>query len=273
MLSNILGASQWYIILRARRVDITLLQAVSYYHVGLFFNNFLFGYVGGDAFRVYDINRKSGDMTSAMSTVILDRFVGFFMMTSMAMIAALFSIQELTTTKTVYFIAIILAIWMLGFVFIFNQRYAEGFANFFRPLLPQMIRENLRKIYMAMNEFRHNKRSLVQIFFISLLVQSLRIIVHYWAARAVGVNISLLYFFIFIPIIAMLASLPISVGGIGVREQAGVSLFSSLHILADKVIAFEFLAYIIGVVATIPGGIIFALRKNSAHRRVDDETV
>ena len=71
----------------------------------------------------------------------------------------------------------------------------------------------------------------------------------------------------FIPLVALFASLPISFGGIGVREQSGATLFSTVGLGASKVVTFEFLAYIIGIIATIPGGIIFALRREDHFKR------
>ncbi len=260
-ISNVLGAVQWYLLIRSQHVKISLGHAISYYHVGLFFNNFLIGYVGGDAFRIYDIRRYSGDTTAAVSTVVFDRFVGFLMLTSIAMTVSLIWIHQLASLNTVYFIAFILLGWILMLFLLFNQKAGKRIGRLFRPVVPGLLQAKILAIYMALNQFRNNRLMLVQVLAISLVVQLLRVLVHYWAALAVGVSTSIFYFLIFVPIIALFASLPISFGGIGVREQSGVAVFSTIGVLASKVVTFEFLAYIVGIVATIPGGLIFALRK------------
>lgn len=271
-LSNALGSLQWYILLRSQHIDISYRSVLSFYHVGLFFNNFLLGYVGGDAFRIWDISKKANDTTAAFSTVLFDRFVGFFALTSLAMIISLIWLQMLTSIKTVYFIAVVLGAWLFGLYLLFNERAARIMVNVFRPFLPRIVLEKSRNVYMAINRFRHKKRLMVRVFFIATIVQAMRVMVHYWAALAVGVNEKLLYFFIFIPIIAMAASLPISLGGIGVREQSGVSLFTGVGVAASKVVSFEFLAYLIAIIATIPGGIIFAIRREKEHIHYRRET-
>ncbi len=260
-ISNILGALQWFILLRSQNVKLPLRHVISFYHVGLFFNNFLIGYVGGDAFRIYDVTKRSGDSTAAVSTVVFDRFVGFFMLTSIAMFVSLLWFKKLTSMKTVYFIAIVLSSWMLVLFFLFHEKSGKTIGRLFKPFLPDFVTDKIHDVYMAVNRFQHQRKVLLKVFAISFFVQSLRILTHYWAARAVGVNLSLIYFGIFIPIIALFASLPISFGGIGVREQSGVVLFSTIGVLASKVATFEFLAYIIGILAALPGGIIFAFRK------------
>ena len=95
---------------------------------------------------------------------------------------------------------------------------------------------------------------------ISLFVQSMRILTHYFVGRALGISISPIFFFIFIPIIAIIASLPVSLGGIGFREQSGVILFSIVGVAAAEASLMEFLAYLVGIGSSLRGGLIFILR-------------
>ena len=60
VLSNALGAGQWYLLLRAQNLAVSVGQAVVFYWVGVFFNNVLLGNIGGDALRIYDIRRLTG---------------------------------------------------------------------------------------------------------------------------------------------------------------------------------------------------------------------
>ncbi len=269
MISNVLGAFQWFLLLKSKKVNISLWKAIKYYHVGLFFNNFLIGYVGGDAFRIYDIHKLSGDTNSAISTVFFDRFVGFFALTSLAMIVTLIWLQRLSSQLTVLTIGIVFMVWIFGLYLLFREDVARKFSFLFKLVLPKILTSKLKELYYALNEFRHNKMMLIEIFVIAIGVQSLRILTHLFAARSVGVNIDGYYFFIFIPIVAMAASLPISLGGIGVREQSGVTLFAQVGIASARVVAFEFIAYLVGIIATIPGGIIFAFRKEHTKPEID----
>jgi len=261
-LSNFLGSVQWYLLLRSKRIKLPLWHVIKFYHVGLFFNNFLIGYVGGDAFRIYDIRKSSGDTNGALTTVFFDRFIGFFTLSTLAVMVTLIWMKKLTSHVTVYTILIVFVIWVIGFYFLFQEKVAKKFSWLFRFFLPKMVHYKLKEIYYELNKFRHNKILLLHIFIISFGVQTLRILTHFFAAKAVGVNLDLFYFFIFVPIIALAASLPISLGGIGVREQSGVTLFTQVGVLSAKVVAFEFIAYLVGIIATIPGGFIFAFRKD-----------
>ncbi len=265
-LSNFIGACQWFLLLRSKRIVLSFWKVISIYHVGLFFNNYLIGYIGGDAVRIYDVHKTAGDTTNAVSTVFFDRFVGFFTLTSMALIASVFLLRELGESMAVVVIFALLGCWCFGLLFLFNETVARRFVWIVR-LLPVKLSGKLREIYYSLNRFRHNKGLLFKILSIAVIVQFLRVLTHYCAALAVGVRVNIVYFFVFIPIIALAASLPVSIGGIGVREQSGVSLFGSVGLASGCVVAFEFLAYIMSIVATFPGGVLFVAGRSHHEKQ------
>jgi uncharacterized protein (TIRG00374 family) len=262
VISNLLGAMQWHMILLNRRVHLSLFQGVKLYHIGLFFNNFLLGNVGGDAFRIYDIRRISQRTETAFSTVFLDRFIGFFALTTLAMGVAGVMAYRVLEIHAVYTISLVFLGWLFAMLFLFFESFAAKFGWLSRLLLPAPVHLKAKAFYYNLHAFRHEKKMLLQVFTISLVIQTLRILTHWSAARALGLNVALGYFFLFIPIVALLASLPISLGGLGVREQSAVTLFAHVGLSSAQIVAFELLAYIVGILATLPGGLFFAMRKH-----------
>ena len=96
---------------------------------------------------------------------------------------------------------------------------------------------------------------------VSVIVQSLRILTHYVLACSLGIRVHPILFFIIVPFIAIMASLPVSLGGIGMREQTGVILFGLVGIAAIQAFSVEFLAYLSAVASSLPGGLIFLMRR------------
>lgn len=267
VLSNILGSLQWYLLMKTQEINIPLSKAISYYHVGLFFNNFLIGNVGGDAIRIYDISKVSGNSSRAISTVFFDRLIGFVILTTLALVAGI-AWRNIFQTKTVIFIiSIIFVCWIISFIVFFNEKFAQKIGWLFQFVFPRKINNKIQEIYSSINSFKHEKKTLSKVLIISVLVQTFRILVHFFAALSVGVQAHIQYFFIFVPVIALLSSLPISIGGIGIRESSGVALFSQVNSFQpEAIVAMEFLAYIIGLLSTLPGGLIFILRKEKLQQ-------
>lgn len=261
--SHLLGSYGWWLLLRGEDMDIPWKKAVSFYFIGLFFNNFFISSFGGDVFRMVDVRRYSKNGTGAVSTVFLDRFVGLFTMSGLAAMAAIgFFIKGTIHPNLRWPLSLLAIFWIFVIFFLFNKRFARPFAWIIRKIVPESIGAKTKEVYRKIHDFGHRKNLLTRVVGISLIVQSARIMTHYLLARSLGVGISAFYFFFIIPIVAIMASLPISIGGIGLREQTGVFLFGSVGVAALPAFSMGFLSYVIAIASSLPGGLFFAGRKN-----------
>jgi uncharacterized protein (TIRG00374 family) len=268
--SHILGSFQWWILLRSERIAIAWKQSLSFYFVGLFFNNFFISAMGGDFFRMYDIRRYAKNGPAAVSTVFLDRFMGLFVMSGMAILAAPFVILKLDV-KMEFLIpcAVLILMWIFIGFFFFHKPFARPFAWIMERLIPGNIVVKIREVYRKIHDFGRQKKLFFSVIVISIIVQSARIMTHYLLALSLGISISPVYFFLIIPVVAIVSSLPVSIGGIGLREQTGVVLFGIIGMTTLQSFSVEFLAYLVAIVSSLPGGIIFMIRKRIGPQRID----
>jgi len=261
-LSNILGSAQWNLILRDLDIRLPFRRTLAFYYTGLFFNNFLLSFVGGDLMRVYDISRSSGRNSDAISTVFLDRLVGLFTMTLFACAALFYTLNLLKSNFLVIIIVTLLGVISFLLFFLYSKPFAKKFELFGRYLLPERFHGRIREIYNALHYCSTHPVLLGKLFLLSLFVQSLRILVHYCTSRSLGVDAGLAYFFLFIPIIVVLITLPVSIGGIGVRESSGAMLFAYVGVAATATVLFEGMAYIVAILCSLPGILTFIFRKH-----------
>lgn len=260
--SHCLGSFQWWQLLRSEQVFIPLKTTLGYYYIGLFFNNFLISGLGGDIFRMIDIRRYAKDSTAAVSTVFLDRAMGLFVMSTFAIFSAPWLISHLSVGKQLQLpLFILMGCWILLALFLFNHQFNRPFVWLIRKILPKKIYAKGSDIYYQIHEFGKNWKLVLIILIISIFVQGTRILTHYLLARSLGIHVSPYYFFLFIPIIAIIAALPISMGGLGVREQTGVLLFAAIGIAESHAVSIEFMAYLVAVFTSLPGGLVFMFRK------------
>ncbi len=261
--SHLLGAFQWWVLLRSESIEMDYRKALGFYYVGLFFNNFLISNLGGDVFRMIDVRRYSSNGTSAVSTVFLDRFAGLFVLSGMTVIAAPWVLVRSEVGPMLHWpLAALIIGWVLVLMFLFSRRFAQPLVWLIRWALPEGITAKVRDVYYKIHGFGRQKQLVWRVTLISMLVQASRILMHYFMARAIGVVVSPVYFFLFIPIVAIMASLPISLGGLGMREQTGVVLFGLVGIASLLAFSIEFSAYLIAVVSSLPGGLIFINRRS-----------
>jgi glycosyltransferase 2 family protein len=265
-LSHLLGSVQWRMLLSSDDIHLTLKKVQSCYFVGLFFNNFLIGGAGGDVFRMLDVSKSSKKGTGAVSSVLLDRMMGFLVMSGMTVLAIPFALRLKHfggTFWTSFFVMV--AGWVFLLSFFFSKRFAKLFTWVLHPFIPAKMQVKMREVYRKIHAFGRQQALLLRTVLISLTVQSARILTHYLVARSFGVTVPPVYYFLFIPIIAIMATLPVSIGGIGLREQTGVVLFTLVGMTAVQAVAVEFTSYLVAIATSIPGGVIFAARGGFHH--------
>jgi hypothetical protein len=91
---------------------------------------------------------------------------------------------------------------------------------------------------------------------LSLVIQSLRIATHLFSAAAFGILTAhnFIYFFIFIPLVALLMIVPLP---FGIRETVGGHLFALTGIPNQAAFLMQFMASLIGVTGSLWGGFKF----------------
>jgi uncharacterized protein (TIRG00374 family) len=78
LLSTMLTFVRWYVLVRAQGLPFTLADALRLGAVGIFFNNFLPGGVGGDIIKAAFLARSQSRRTVAVATVIMDRAIALW---------------------------------------------------------------------------------------------------------------------------------------------------------------------------------------------------
>jgi hypothetical protein len=154
------------------------------------------------------------------------------------------------------------AVLCLTTALIFSRRLARLVERIARPLLIRGTRDRFKRIYESFHTYRDRARSLPPVLGVAIIVQALRVIVHYEVSEAMGLNIPAIYFFLFVPVIAMFIALPISIGGLGVREGLGILFFCAAipRLDSEEVLAMGLLAYVVGVVVSLAGGVLYLTR-------------
>jgi uncharacterized protein (TIRG00374 family) len=265
--SNLLGAIQWRVLLRANGLDIPFAHVIAYYFQGLFFGLFLPASVGADVSRVYDTTRHTGELGPSVAATVMDRLVGFYSMGMMAVLALLLGLPARPPA--------VILVPILGFALVnlvvatalFSRR-VSGLLGSVARRLPQ---EGLRRLAVGLVETLHGLGRqpglLAWVLSLSIVVQVLRVLMHYQVAMAMSIDLPLRDFFVIIPVLAVLVALPISFGGIGVREWAAVELFGHVNVPEAQAVGMQVAAFLISIIVNLPGWFIFVGRQLGPRRQ------
>lgn len=258
--SHLLASYQWRRLLVTVGVELPFWKVAAYYHVGLFFNNFLPANVGGDLARTLDVARSGSTRTTALSTVLLDRLIGTVALGGVAVVSTIPAIDHYHLAAAyggvlAFFIA---AVLMLRAVL--EPRALAALEGVLAAIGLSSLSPALDRLSAQLATFRGQRRLLLELLCVALVVQIMRIGVHVLFARALGLHIPTAYFFLFVPLLAVIVSLPISLNGIGVREGAGILLFGMVGLDRGSAFALQFGTYLVAVGVSLIGGLVFLVR-------------
>ena len=262
--SGWLGVIQWRLLLDNRGLNLPFVRTFKLYFMGLFFNNFIFGGIVGDAVKVASIHSQDGRGITGLAATFLDRFAGLWAMCGFAVIGSVILLNQgmlthgnITNASIALFAAFILFAGIMLFL-MFKPLQNLFFAVSDR--LPLLRRFKVKEVVSEMLIDARDYKLLVYVSGLSILIQFLRIGVHIFTAAALGLltGTNFQYFFIFVPIIAMLMTLPLP---FGVRETAGGALFALAGFPREAAFIMGFLASLIGIAASLLGGVFFVTGK------------
>jgi uncharacterized membrane protein YbhN (UPF0104 family) len=126
--------------------------------------------------------------------------------------------------------------------------------------LPYKIRRRIASVRAAFRSLARRPASMIAALILGMVLQTLLTMLNAGLGNAVGIRISLIVWLLVWPLAKIAAVLPVTQGGIGVREAAIVALFQPFGVTAAEAMAtglvFEGVVIIGGLLS---GGIALAL--------------
>jgi uncharacterized membrane protein YbhN (UPF0104 family) len=237
---------------------------LAHYFVGMFFNLVLPTSVGGDVVRALYLGRSPHPNPSpfrgveqeavapsrraaAFLSVLADRVNGFAVLIAVACVAALCCPMPLPG-------------WIIATVAGMGAGCLCGLAAL--PLLP-WLRQRLptytrwTPLLDAADLFRRDRRGMVVVTLLSLVVQLANVILAWLIGEGLGLPVPFLYYGVLIPVVSILTLLPISLNGMGLRESGTILLLAPLHISEASAVTLSLLLFAVYTAASLLGGVIY----------------
>jgi glycosyltransferase 2 family protein len=263
-------AFRWQTLLKTQGISLSVLSLASSTLIGVFFNNFLPTSIGGDVYRAYDVTKKTGfPMSSSVSVLVVERLSGIIASAMFAVAALFLGFTAIGGKSVIVPIVIFLALSIIIFFLILNPN-KFGLKKFAKKIkfLEKMF-EKLKNVYNTFLSFKKYKLVIIKALFYSLTLQ-FAVVINYWlASKSLGINLDLTAFIFIVPIVSIISMLPISLGGIGVREGSLVFLMVSLGAQNTKAAMCSLLLLAMALIMGVIGGLVYAVRPLIAKKEKD----
>lgn len=258
----LLGAVRWHSFLGAAGLRHGWRRTLDAYFAGVFAMNFLPSTFGGDAVRAW-LGGGPGARVKALSTVLVDRgsILGCAFLVGWAAAAADAGDVPVSLVVT---LAGAFAVYLAGVAVVTAAAHA---AARYRHRIPRRLVAFGHDILPVARAALSGRAVLAWTTALGLAYEILTVVAFWLVARAVDVHLSALVLAIVIPSVLVLSALPISIGGLGVREGSFVALLHPVGISATDATLVSLLAATAFAIATLPGAVVVLRRPSPALRR------
>jgi glycosyltransferase 2 family protein len=231
-----------------------------------FLANFLPSALSADVVRGYFLRKEEAEMSTVISSVFLDRVMGYGALLILSVAAATIGYaQGIFPLEWMVVAVALLGASIVAIVICFSPWVTTLIAALEKSHL--RLLQRIGKAMAAIRSYPWTLRRFLLIMGFSCFVYFLGTIASYLIFRSIDIYLPIGYFFLFILIVQLAIALPISVGGLGVHEGAWVLILGSAGIVPEEALLFALLLRTVGLLVSLPGGVLVALYKPYIARK------
>lgn len=252
------GAASWFCVLRSRVSPLAFRDVAASHWIGMFFNSFLPTNFGGDVVKGYRLARAQGQAGFVVVSLLIDRAVNLCALGVIGLVALL-----LQPGRREWLVALAVALGaLLTAASLGANRLRTRIARW--PRTPR--RAHVAELLDPVLALAAAPRRLFPLLLAAGASQILKTWQTVFVIRALGLDIPALCAWSVVPLFGFVSALPISIGGLGVREAVAHHLAAPLGMDNTHLVAFSLAGHAMVVLVNMLGVIpfLFARRKRAA---------
>jgi uncharacterized membrane protein YbhN (UPF0104 family) len=265
-IQNILAAARWwFVMVRPSSDQFGFWLALRYLYVGVFINQALPSSVGGDAVRVWLAHKSGVPLGNSVKSVLLDRILTTFGLILLIIIGLPLMERAIPAAPGGLLFITTVPLIGVGFLTLYGLVYVTPYVDH-QGWLMRFI-----AFLLSIRTFLLSVRNVAPPILSAMAGFTMMILIVYSTARGLSINLPLLECFVLCPPIFLLAALPISISGWGVRESAMVVALSYAGVAPEAALVLSVVLGMTVLVGSLPG-LFFLMRPLSvAKERLGDD--
>ena len=257
LVGHVLGSIKWCLLANMGKSRLPLSTAFRCYFSGLFANLFLPSLAGGDVVRAGMAIRSNNEKEPIILATLLDRFLDISSLLLITLLGALLTPPTLAyeDRKVILWVFLILLIFPLCGVLLLIIPLPKR--------MPKKLSETVIRIRDIIKHLIKNPARALVGLGMAIFVQGGFVLLNAFLGARCGIHLPLSIWFLTWPLAKLTAMLPISLGGLGVREVALAALLGRFDISTSTAVGFGLLWETVSIAGGVVGGIsCFLLSRN-----------
>lgn len=251
------GVLRWRLLLRASGVVLPTLWLARSFLVGRFVGAFTPSTAGLDGWRLWEAGQASGSMGRSAAAIVVEKLVGLIGMATVCAALVPFGGVALLGPGALAVALAMASAAALGLVLLRRPALLARLGRW----APKKVRGRVETVLEALGSMRLEGRRLGGALGLGVL-SHLALSAVFWAtAGALGLPTDVWTLLAVGNAIVLAVLLPVSLGGVGVREGVAVVLLGTAGIASTDAVLVALLGYLTGQVPALVGGALLAAQR------------
>lgn len=249
------GVARWGTLLSAFELPLPLALRLRAFLVGRFYGAFTPSTTGLDGYRIIEANRVTGELARSTATIVVEKLVGLVSMATVCVVLVPFGLYERLGPAAILVALGMASVALVGLVVVARPRLVEALAR----RLPRAVAKRLERVVEALSHGHLDLRAIASSIALGIVAHAALSATFAAAGLALGVALPVTTLLAVGNAIVIAVLLPISVGGVGVREGVAFSLLVSASVSTSEATLVATLGYLTGQVPALVGGLLSLL--------------
>lgn len=257
-LGIVLSAVRWQRVLSAMDHRTGLAPLLHAYLASQFVSNFLPSTIGGDAVRVTRLAARDDGRSApaAFASVVLDRMSGWLILPLLCLAGLAINPSLLHFGRASRTAVVLSVVTLLALVVVVAAAASPRLGG--RLATHSNWLRFMGAVHVGIDRIRHRPAAAAQVIGASIVYQLAIVCAGLLGAHALGISVGPTALLAFIPAVAIIQVVPVTIGGLGLREGAFVFFLQPLGVPLTQAVALGLLMYAMHLMASLLGAPSFA---------------
>lgn len=255
-----LGAYGWYSLLRAKGISVSMRDLSVLFFESIFFGFLIPSSMGPDAIRAYNLSRKTSNATESISSILVLRAVTLLSLYILAILSLTIYYDKVTDKRFINIVAGSLVLLGTAGIVVFLKPVRSVISKILALFGAEGLRNQIEGLYSSFIDYSRCRRALTISFSLMFFSQILRAVLSYVLGLSIGINISIVSYLLYLPLVSIITKIPVSFGGLGLGEGSLIYFFLKAGITYSEAFTITILISLVNIVIALSGGVLYGLR-------------
>ena len=251
----------WRMMLKTKGYEVPLAPMLQINFVSNFIGFAIPSGSGPDISKIFSLSRYIKSVSEALSSLVIMRLFSLLLLFGVAFSSFMVFRDLLPVDPQIDLLGLFLGsgLSIMIAVILFSGPAFNGLRFLAGKFGIKFVYYRLERFHNAYVDYVKLPSALFVAFLAGVIVQLNGIIVAYLLSRALGLEIDFAPFLIFVPVINAIAKIPVTFGGVGLREGSYALLFGYIGVSTSQSVALSLLIFATILFFVLFGGIVYWL--------------